>query len=94
MENKDENILESDDYKNTCEFLRAYRELCLKHNLQIGGCGCCHSPYVTGLSKGPAYDALSELEMYDDGVLVHDTEINGEFITVKYSEDITYTRVE
>jgi len=28
------------------KFLNEYEELCRKHNLSIGGCGCCDSPYL------------------------------------------------
>lgn len=28
------------------EFLVKYLELCLKYNVEVGGCGCCGSPYL------------------------------------------------
>jgi len=35
----------TDDEKDA--FLEEYRILCLKHKLQLRGCGCCGSPLVS-----------------------------------------------
>lgn len=39
-------------------FLKEYEELCKKHNLCIGACGCCNSPFVQ--------DAKEEKELTDN----------------------------
>jgi hypothetical protein len=31
----------------TQEFLRKLKELCAEFEVEIGGCGCCGSPYFT-----------------------------------------------
>ncbi|KKL65937.1 hypothetical protein LCGC14_2150020 [marine sediment metagenome] len=60
-----------------CEFLKDLGDICRKHKVDIGGCGCCGSPFVfCGDSKAepiikrgePIYsaqmkaDSLEELE--------------------------------
>ncbi len=33
------------------EFLKELAELTQKYELEIGGCGCCHSPWVWDIKK-------------------------------------------
>ena len=33
------------------DFLKELTELSIKHNLVIGGCGCCGSPWITEVNK-------------------------------------------
>ena len=28
-------------------FYEEYAKLCYRHNMYIGACGCCHSPWIT-----------------------------------------------
>ena len=39
------------------EFLAELTELCNKHKLRIGGCGCCGSPWVEPLTEPKIYVA-------------------------------------
>lgn len=56
------------------DFLREYRELCKKHNIFIGGCGCCNSPFleegepdIKHLLKGENLDENTDVDkpLYD-----------------------------
>jgi hypothetical protein len=43
------------------EFLNDYKQLLIKHNVDIGACGCCESPWVTAATKKNIDDAIEHL---------------------------------
>jgi hypothetical protein len=38
--------------ENQEEFLAELTELTLKYRIQVGGCGCCGSPYIVSIQEG------------------------------------------
>ena len=45
--------------ENLNNFLEELSALSNKYGLVIGGCGCCGSPWVEGMSGNESYDNLS-----------------------------------
>lgn len=39
------------DEKLAKAFLEEYEQLCRKHGILVGSCGCCESPWLVVLSK-------------------------------------------
>lgn len=46
-------------------FVDALLALCAEHNVMLGGCGCCSSPYIVS-ADGKTF-LLSDLKIYPDG---------------------------
>ena len=60
------------------KFLNEYEKLCCKHNLSIGGCGCCDSPYLVPYLVEDFYTISIGNILYEEGKL-------------KYGISYTYT---
>lgn len=57
----------------TADFLTELLALCIKHDVHIGGCGCCGSPWVmeatSSLILGGALNVRPKMDTRDDKVV-------------------------
>ena len=48
------------------QFLTELSILSNKHKIYIGGCGCCHSPYLNELETGKTGEYTADKVSFDD----------------------------
>lgn len=79
--------------KNQAEFFTELQALCKKYNAEIGGCGCCDSPFgyvddwknsFGNLDVAPDYLTVEikgvQFQLYTDPTEYHDIEVTEEVV--------------
>ena len=56
-------------------FIKELTELTIKHRMEIGGCGCCDSPYLLGLDNEHQFDILAGNLKFDRDKLEYGIEL-------------------
>ncbi len=76
-----------EDLDKRIEFLKEYKTLCEKYNLTVNSCGCCNSPWITGITKGYSITEhiLHLLEQMEVLVLTDELDLLGK---EQYIDDI------
>ena len=77
-----------EELEEVYSYLTEYKDLCKKYGIEITGCGCCDSPYLTGLKHIEIGNiCIEKNELFDK----YELSFNFDFIdidkrTKKYNE--------
>lgn len=68
-------------------FLKELRELCIKHNAFISGCGCCESPYAKNKEGEYPYQNIKVEYEINEVIAYADININDKWVTLRLDDN-------